>query len=71
MNVVENEFHFVLICPFYRDLRNQILPRFFCSWPTLHKFVTLMQNKQSGVNKKLAKYVFLATRKRDGAINDL
>ena len=28
MNVIENEFHFVLVCPIYRQLRNECLPRY-------------------------------------------
>ena len=64
MNVIENEFHFVLVCPFYRDLRNKILPRYYCTWPTITKFQSLMQTKQSGVLNKLAKFVYHAFAKR-------
>ena len=27
LNVVENEYHFLLVCPAYRNLRNSILPK--------------------------------------------
>ena len=37
-NVVENEFHFLLACPYYIDLRRKYLPAYYCSWPSLHKF---------------------------------
>ena len=64
MNVIENEFHFVLVCSFYRDLRNKILPRYYCTWPTITKFQSLMQTKQSGVLNKLAKFVYHDFAKR-------
>ena len=34
MNVVENEFHFLLACPVFNDLRRQYLKPYFCRWPT-------------------------------------
>ena len=27
-NVVKNEYHFMLVCPLYRDIRNEILPHY-------------------------------------------
>ena len=62
MNVTENEFHFVLVCPFYRDLRIKLLPCYYYTWPTVTKFKLLMQNKQCGVVKKLAKYKMCISR---------
>ena len=29
MNTVEDEYHFVLVCPFYRDIRVRCLPRYY------------------------------------------
>ena len=43
LNVVEDEFHFLLICHAYRDLRIVTLPRYFCSWPTKQKIVKLLK----------------------------
>ena len=39
MNMLEDEFHFVLVCPAFRDLRKDILPKYYCTWPTTTKFV--------------------------------
>ena len=64
MNVVENEFHFVVVCPFYRDLRCSILPHFYCTWPTINRFEALMQTKQKGILNKLSKFVYHALEKR-------
>ena len=37
MNAVEDEYHFVLVCPFYRQLRLEILPKYYCRWSTKKK----------------------------------
>mgnify|MGYP000049943289 CR=1 FL=1 len=66
MNVIENEYHFVLVCPFYRSIRSELLPRYFCSWPTIYKFKTLFQSRQAGLIKKLATFVYLSYLKRSG-----
>ena len=42
MQAIENEYHFLMVCPFYRDIRREVLPRYYCVWPTQHKFINLM-----------------------------
>ena len=44
MNMVENEFHFVLVCPTYRNLRNTVLPNYYCRWPSITKLKQLLCN---------------------------
>ena len=34
MNNIKDEFHFLLVCPKYRDLRCKYFKRYFCHWPT-------------------------------------
>ena len=38
MNMVEDEFHFVLVCPAITDLQKDILPKYYCTCTTT-KFV--------------------------------
>jgi hypothetical protein len=64
MKVVENEYHFLLICPAYHNLRRQILPKYYCSWPNIHKFISLLNCQQSSVVRNLAKFVYLANNIR-------
>ena len=33
MNKVEDEFHFLLVCPNYRELRQKLFKPYFCHWP--------------------------------------
>ena len=37
-NLVENEYHLLLVCPFYRELRQKYFKPYYCRWPTLNKF---------------------------------
>lgn len=66
MNVVEDEYHFVLICPFYRDERKECLPKYYCHWPTLQTFQRLLTSDQTSIICKLAKYIYIANKKRTG-----
>ena len=65
MNVVESEYHFLLVCNKYRDIRKQFLKPYFCHWPTLQKFETLLCNKSRIVQKSIAKYICAANKLRN------
>ena len=58
--VFETEFHFVLVCPKYQTLREELLPTKFHRQPTLFKFVLLMSSVSERVIIKLSTYVFKA-----------
>ena len=60
MNTIENEYHFPLVCPFYADLRRKYLSPYYCRWPTLNKFKSLMQNKTDTTVNKLSKFIYYA-----------
>ncbi len=66
---IENEYHFLLICPFYSDIRAKYLPRYYNHWPTLNKFDKLMavESKSKGYFSS-CKYIYYASVKRDDAI---
>ena len=34
MQTIENEYHFLMACPLYREMRKEILPRYYCVRPT-------------------------------------
>ena len=70
MNVVEDEYHFLLICPAYRELRKKYLPRYYCRWPTRDKFIKLLNEDQNSIMKRLAKFVHVANEKRVSILND-
>ena len=63
MNVVEDEYHFLLICPAYRELRKNDLRRYYCRWPTRDKFIKLLNEDQNSIMKRLAKFVTMSQMK--------
>ena len=64
MNQVENEYHFLLVCPCYRNLRIKYFKPYFCHWPNIYKFQTLMETKSYKILINLAKYVYFANKIR-------
>ena len=42
MGKINDEYHFLLVCPNYRDLRRKFFKPYFCHRPTLMKFETLL-----------------------------
>ena len=68
-NHVENEFHFLLVCPLYRELRKHyIKPFFFCRLPTLNKFDALMSNTNRKPLLNVAKFIYYAMNLRQNNI---
>ena len=41
MNLVEDEFHFLLACPYYTDLRRKYFSAYFCRWPSKKNLLNL------------------------------
>ncbi len=49
LNVVEDEFHFLLICPLYTDIRLHYLPRYYHNHSTLVTFYDLLSTTNTFV----------------------
>lgn len=64
MNVVEDEYHFSLVCPRYRALHIKYLKQYYCHWPTLQKFDSLLSTSHKKTIYNLAKFVHLANKIR-------
>ena len=39
LKVIEDENHFLLVYPVYRELRRTHLPKFYCRWPSTNTFI--------------------------------
>ena len=61
---ISNEYHFLLVCPLYRDLRIKYFKPYYCRWPTLNKFDDLMCNTSKNVILNVAKYIYFAFQLR-------
>ena len=64
MNSIENEYHFLLVCPHYTDIRRKYFAPYYCRWPSMRKFMSLMQSKNGRIVNNLSKYIFYANPKR-------
>ena len=60
VNQEETEFHFLLVCPCYQNLRSALLPDKFFRQPNLFKSVILMASQSEYINRNLAEYVYRA-----------
>ena len=65
MNKIESEYHFLLVCPHYRDLRCKYFKAYFCRWPTLKKFEILMSSTSKPSQLNIAKYIYFAMNRRN------
>ena len=65
MQAVEDEYHFALVCPFYRGLRFECLPRYYCVWQNIQKLTSLLASNQTSLIKKLSKFIYQANLKRE------
>lgn len=65
MNKIEDEYHFLLVCPNYRQLRMKYLKPYFCHWPSLYKFEILMSSTSKKSICNLAKLIYFATKRRN------
>ena len=69
--MVEDEYHFLLICPHYNDIRMKYFSRYFCHWPTMSKFKSLMPSKSQHTLSNLSKYIYFALKRRNEIISDV
>ena len=63
-NSIEDEYHFMLTCKQYGDLRREYLPSKYFELPNLHKLDILMSSKQEAVIKTIALYIYHANFRR-------
>ena len=61
---VENEYHFLLICKKYTDLRSKYIKRYYYTWPTIQKFTNLMSENSKTTVRNIAKFICFANLRR-------
>ena len=68
-NQIEDEFHFVLQCPFFHDLRIRYIPqRYIKRYPNVEDFYAIMKCKNESVIARLAQYLIVAFQRRADAL---
>ena len=69
MNEIEDEYHFILICPFYKNLRENYIKRYFFIWPSTYKLTQLLENSNVQTLNNLAFFCIKASEQRREALN--
>ena len=64
LNVIESEYHLLLACPFYRNIRKNFLKKYYYTWPTINKFENLMTTENKKTILNISKYLYNANLKR-------
>ena len=63
---LENETHFLFVCPVYATLRVELLPKDIMA----QEYIQIIANQTSTQNKRLAEYVYKALNLRNKMIDD-
>lgn len=69
-NDIEDEYHFVLICPIYMDLRLKYISRYYRNHPSVYKFIQLLNTDKPKDINNLSYYVYHAFKVRNGKIQN-
>lgn len=64
MNQLEDEYHFVMSCSLYTELRQKYISSYFRTRPNMYKFVSLITTENVQMLTKLAIFVYKAFDKR-------
>ena len=64
LGCVEDEYHFVIICPAYKNLRKKFIPNKFLKFTSILIFKNLMASRDPETNKGLALYIKVAIKLR-------
>ena len=59
-NNIEDEYHFIIECDFYRDLRKNLIDRKYWIRPSMFKFVELIQSENENTLRNLGTYIYKA-----------
>jgi hypothetical protein len=65
---LEDEYHFIIICPVYTDLRCKYIKKYFVNKPSMYKFTQLLQSEKLCDLKNLALYIIESFKLRNSLI---
>ena len=57
VNDVEDEYHFVLVCPAFTELRKKYIEAYYYRNPSAFKFCELLKTDKNNILHKLSKYL--------------
>ena len=69
LDQIEDEFHFILICPFYKDIRENYIRQFYYRKPSMFKLIKLLNCSNINTLNGIGIYYKLANEKRISQLN--
>lgn len=63
-SVLEDEFHFIIECQMFKELRERYIPKYYWHRPSMFKFVELITTTKASLLRKLGSYVYQAFKIR-------
>ena len=64
MQDVEDEFHFILKCPFFETLRKKLIKPYYFRNPSMFKLIQLLTTSNRKDISNLAKFLKFANKRR-------
>ena len=61
--VIEDEYHFIIECHLYNDLRKKYISKYFWIRPSMFKFVELINSTNQNCIRKLGAFIYQATNR--------
>ena len=68
LDELEDEYHIILKCPQYGDIRTKYIKKYYYTRPSTFKLVQLFQNDHLNI-KNLARYVIEAFKHKNSSVN--
>ena len=56
-NAMEDEYHFLLVCPLYNALRNEYVNKYYHQYPSHENFTRLLTNPRIDVIRNLSIFI--------------
>ena len=69
MSQIESEYHFLRMCPLYKELSRNIFKPYLFHRPNLNKFDQLMLSNPKQETLSIAKFIFSAQELRKSVLN--
>ena len=63
LNEIQDEYHFILVCPYFIDLRNTFISNYFTQNPSMYKFLQLLNSNKRKEIINLANFCIKAFKK--------
>ena len=67
-NTIEDEFHFMLECPLYQELRQKYIKKYYWKRPNIIKFQELLSSENKNVLKNMSVFIQKSFMKRNSVV---